>query len=86
MIKDDFLVCLMRDRHEPGEEAWAQRTPDYTRERLTDLYLKYHETVEKPPKLNKLSRRFECGAKECPAAFKSVQELERHYAETHAKE
>jgi hypothetical protein len=75
----------MRERHGPGDEAWAQRTPDYTRERLSDLYLKYHQTVDRPPKLNKVSRRFECGDKACGAGFKSVQELERHYEENHTK-
>lgn len=66
------------------DDAWTQRTPHYTRERLTDLYLKFHETVEKPPKMNKATRKFECGDKECGAAYKTVQELERHYDAAHA--
>lgn len=73
----------MRDTED--DPAYQQRTPHYTRERLTDLFLKYHTKVTKPPKYNKGSRRFECGDKECGAGWKSVQELERHYAETHAE-
>lgn len=81
MIRDRGLGGTMRDKDDP---AWAQRTPDYTRERLSDLYLKYHQRVERPPKLNKATRKFECGSKECGAAYKSVQELERHYEEEHS--
>jgi hypothetical protein len=75
----------MRDRHTGDDALWAQRTPHYQRERLTDLHLKYHHTVPNPPKLNKASRRFECGDKTCGPGFKTVDELERHYAATHAK-
>lgn len=81
IISGDGVGDAMRD----ADDAWSSRTPAYTRERLTDLYLKYHETVEKPPKLNKMSRKFECGATGCEAGYKSVQELERHYAESHSK-
>lgn len=74
----------MRDRHEGDDALWAQRTPHYQRERLSDLFLKYHTTVEDPPRLNKATRRFQCGAKTCEAAYKTVDELERHYAAEHA--
>lgn len=81
MIRDHALVRVMRDT---DDSAWSQRTPAYTRERLSDLYLKYHQSVDRPPKLNKATRKFECGAKDCEAAYKSVQELERHYEEQHS--
>lgn len=73
----------MRDSERQEDSAYSQRTPAYTRERLSDLYIKYHAKVSKPPKYNKATRRFECGDKACGPGYKTVQELERHYKETH---
>lgn len=78
------LDARMRDIED--DPSYSQRTPAYTRERLTDLLLKYHAKVPNPPKYNKGSRRFECGSKTCGPGWKSVQELERHYKETHGDE
>lgn len=74
----------MRDLED--DPSYAQRTPSYMRERMSDLFLAYHEKVQKPPRYNKASRRFECGSKECGTGWKSVQELERHYKEVHGEE
>lgn len=76
----------MRDPTSGDDAAWTQRTPAYTRERMSDLFIKYHTTVANPPKMNKATRKFECGDKTCGAGYKSIQELERHYAEKHAPE
>ena len=79
------VVRIMRDTDRQEDSAYTQRTPAYTRERLTDLFLQYHQTVPKPPRYNKGSRRFECGDKACGPGWKTVSELERHYAEQHPK-
>ena len=78
----------MRDPTGPSDEerAYGQRLPDYTRQALSDLFLKYHTKVAKPPKLNRDSRRFECGMGTvvCGQGWKTVDELKRHYLDAHA--
>ena len=49
-----------------------------------NLHLKYARWVERPPKFVKATRRFHCGAEGCEAAFKSLDELDRHYEAEHA--
>lgn len=75
-----------RDPGRDNDAAYRARIEPFTREAMMDLHLKYALWVEKAPKFNKATRRFQCGAKECEAAYKSINELERHYVEVHKGE
>lgn len=67
-----------------ADPAYRDRIEPFTRERLLDIHIKYHETVSDPPRFVKADRKFHCGDKKCDFRSKVLDELERHYAEAHA--